>query len=173
MALFESSNLIMRKITPNDWSLFERLHQDEDVIKYAFDKPSVEQIRTRFESRLPGWKWGSEHWLCLVIVCKATQQCVGVTGLCLSEESSTDVEVGYLLLPEYHGKGFGTESLLALVQYAKREFPISKFSAIVTDGNVASCKVLEKVGFILKEREPNAYQIGGQLYDDLLYTFEV
>ncbi len=173
MALLESSHLTMRKISNEDWPLFERLHQDEEVIRYAFDKPTPDQIRTRFESRLPEWDWGSAHWLCLVICCKETQTPIGVTGLCISEDQPNDVEVGYLLLPEYHGKGYGTESLLALVEYAKQAFPIGKFNAIVTDGNIASCKVLEKVGFVLKERELNAYQIGNQLFDDLIYVYEV
>ncbi|KHA58989.1 acetyltransferase [Vibrio variabilis] len=173
MLLIESSNLIMRSIQESDWSLFERLHQDEEVIKYAFDKPSKEEIRARFNSRLPLWRWGSQHWLCLVIKDKATGNTVGVTGLCHSETKTECVEVGYLLLPEFHGKGMGTESLLALVKYAKQHFPIETFNAIVTDGNIASCKVLEKVGFQLKEREPNAYTIGGIEYDDLIYRYEV
>ncbi|NOI13843.1 GNAT family N-acetyltransferase [Vibrio hepatarius] len=173
MPIIESSNLFMRSINEGDWPLFERLHEDEEVIRYAFDKPSTEQIRSRFESRLPKWEWGSTHWLCLVIIHRDTKQPMGVMGLCRSEEQQEYVEVGYLLLPEYHGKGFGTESLLALVEYAKANFPIEKFNAIVTDGNIASCKVLEKVGFVLREREPNAYQIGGVDYDDLIYSFEV
>ncbi|WP_394145007.1 GNAT family N-acetyltransferase [Vibrio atypicus] len=173
MALIESSNLVMRAISEGDWPLFERLHQDEEVIRYAFDKPSVDQIRERFESRLPIWSWGSEHWLCLVIIDKLSNEPIGVTGLCQAENNTNHVEVGYLLLPEFHGKGYGTESLLALVKHAKLHFPIEQINAIVTDGNVASCKVLEKVGFVLRERDPNAYQIGGIDYDDLLYCYQV
>ena len=84
------------------------------------------------------------------------------------------VEIGYLLLPEYHGKGIGTESLLALIKHIQQFFPtVKNINAIVTDGNVASCKVLEKAGFELMEREENAYQIGGKLYDDLIYRFHI
>tara|TARA_Y100001960_G_scaffold329427_2_gene420705 strand:- start:150 stop:671 length:522 start_codon:yes stop_codon:yes gene_type:complete len=173
MLLIESPNLVMRTITESDWPLFERLHQDEEVIRYAFDRPTTEEIRSRFDSRLPKWGWGSQHWLCLVVEDKLTSKPVGVTGLCQSEEHDSHVEVGYLLLPEFHGKGIGTESLLALVEHTKGHFPVKKFNAIVTDGNIASCKVLEKVGFVLKEREANAYQIGGVEYDDLLYSYEV
>ncbi|KJY83844.1 acetyltransferase [Vibrio galatheae] len=173
MNCIESEQLVMTQITDKDWALFERLNQDEDVIRYAFDKPSTEQIRQRFESRLPEWKWPDSHWLCLVISEKQTGTPIGVTGLCVSEQNINEIEVGYLLLPEFHGKGYGTESLIALMDHAKAEFPIKTVNAIVTDGNIASCKVLEKAGFKLAEREKDAYQIGGQRYDDLIYRFQV
>lgn len=172
MTFIESSNLVMRSMKESDWPLFQRLHQDEDVIRYAFNQPSTEQIRARFESRLPKWNWESGHWLCLVIEDKQSNAAIGIIGLCRSESQPSHVEVGYLLLPEFHGKGYGTESLLALVEHTKNSFPVEAFNAIVTDGNIASCKVLEKVGFVLREREPNAYQIGGVSYDDLLYSYD-
>lgn len=94
--------------------------------------------------------------------------------MCIEDESDDSVEIGYLLLPEFHGKGIGTESLLALIDHVKQSLPMVKnINAIVTDGNVASCKVLEKAGFELVEREENAYQIGGKLYDDLIYRFHL
>ncbi|MEX0333979.1 GNAT family N-acetyltransferase [Vibrio tubiashii] len=173
MNQIESKKLSMAQITEDDWALFERLNQDEDVIRYAFDKPSTEQIRERFTSRLPAWNWPDSHWLCLVIREKESGDAIGVTGLCVSEQSRDEVEVGYLLLPEFHGKGYGTESLVALIDHATREFPIKTVNAIVTDGNIASCKVLEKAGFTLAEREKDAYLLGGKYYDDLIYRFQV
>ncbi|KGY11558.1 acetyltransferase [Vibrio tubiashii] len=173
MNQIESKQLLMAQITEQGWRLFERLNQDEDVIRYAFDKPTTEQIRQRFESRLPVWDWPASHWLCLVIREKDSGTAVGVTGLCVSEQNSNEVEVGYLLLPEFHGQGYGTESLVALIEHSTREFPIKRVNAIVTDGNIASCKVLEKAGFTLAEREKDAYQIGGKLYDDLIYRLDV
>lgn len=169
----ESPQLSMTQITEHDWQLFERLNQDEAVIRYAFDKPSNEQIRQRFESRLPVWSWPDSHWLCLVIREKSTGAAVGVTGLCVAEDNQQEVEVGYLLLPEFHGKGYGTESLIALLEHTTSKLPITTVNAIVTDGNIASCKVLEKAGFKLAEREKDAYQIGGKLYDDLIYRYQV
>ena len=173
MLNIESARISMTQLTKDDWALFQRLHQDEKVIRYAFDKPEVEDIRRRFESRLPVWQWGSKHWLCLVIREQWSGKAIGVTGLCVSEEGEADVEIGYMLLPESHGLGYGTESLVALVRHVEQNFPVEKISAIVTDGNIASRKVLEKCGFKLFEREKNAYQIGGVLYDDLIYRYLV
>ena len=173
MIKIETQRTYMRQIQENDWSLFERLHQEEEVIRYAFDRPSDEEIRQRFESRLPKWQWGATHWLCLVIEDKVSGESIGVTGLCIPDGCQSCVEVGYLLLPEHHGHGYGTESLVALVDYIEAHFPVKDVSAIVTDGNVASCKVLEKSGFEFVSRDKDAYQIGGKSYDDLLFRYTI
>lgn len=59
-------------------------------------------------------------------------------------------EVGYLILPRYHGQGLGSESLKALITWASEEQGIHSFDAIVTQGNIGSEKVLTKNGFSLK-----------------------
>ncbi|WP_228014178.1 GNAT family N-acetyltransferase, partial [Vibrio sp. OPT46] len=67
---------------------------------------------------------------------------------------------------------FGTESLKALINWASNEQTITAFSAVVTEGNVGSEKVLIKSGFSLKTVAPNAYKIGGKLYADRIYSIE-
>ncbi len=172
MIYIESQRLRMSQIRSDHWSLFLRLHQDKAVIRYAFDRPEVEEIRMRFDARLPEWNWGDEHWLCLVISDKFSGQWLGVTGLQISEDGSS-VEIGYLLLEEFHGKGFGTESLLALVNHIEHYFPVMEIRAIVTEGNLACCRILEKAHFKLENTEPLAFQIGGEWYDDLIYCYQV
>ncbi|MEF1193383.1 GNAT family N-acetyltransferase, partial [Vibrio parahaemolyticus] len=78
----------------------------------------------------------------------------------------------YLILPQYHGLGFGSESLKALINWASNEQTITAFSAVVTEGNVGSEKVLIKSGFSLKTVAPNAYKIGSKLYADRIYSIE-
>ncbi|WP_246616505.1 GNAT family N-acetyltransferase [Thaumasiovibrio subtropicus] len=133
----------------------------------CFDEPSPEQIKASFESRLPAWDKRSTHWLCLTLRERNSGEKIGVTGFRLVDGIA---EVGYLLLPQYHGLGFGTESLKALIQWAYAEQDIKSFKAIVTQGNVGSEKVLTKSGFILNEVVPNAYEIGGERYADHIYT---
>ncbi|TON84374.1 GNAT family N-acetyltransferase, partial [Vibrio parahaemolyticus] len=91
------------------------------------------------------------HWLCLTIFDANTQQPIGITGFVLEEDKA---EVGYLLLPEFHGQQFGTETLNALLHWAETTHDILRFSATVTEGNVASERVLTKCGFELSQVIP-------------------
>jgi RimJ/RimL family protein N-acetyltransferase len=159
----------MSQLTDKDWPLFQALNSDPAVISLCFDAPSEEDIKHSFESRLPLWSKGAEHWLCLTITSRETGEKIGVTGFRVADEVA---EVGYLLLPKYHGLGYGTESLRAVVKWAVEEQGIHSFNAIVTEGNIGSEKVLTKSGFTLKEVVPDAYKIGGKLYADHVYTLE-
>ncbi|ELA8130571.1 MULTISPECIES: GNAT family N-acetyltransferase [Vibrio harveyi group] len=164
-----TARLKMTQITDKDWELFESLHRDPAVISLCFDEPSTSEINEKFESRLSQWSKASENWLCFTMTVLETGEKIGVTGFHLVDGVT---DVGYLILPQYHGLGFGTESLRALINWAFNEHAITAFSAVVTEGNVGSEKVLTKSGFSLKEVIPNAYKIGGKLYADRIYCIE-
>ncbi|KPM92806.1 GNAT family N-acetyltransferase [Vibrio sp. 1557] len=164
-----TTRLKMTQITDKDWELFESLHREPAVISLCFDEPSPLEIKERFDSRLPLWSKASKNWLCLTMTVRETGEKIGVTGFHLIDGVA---DVGYLILPQYHGLGFGTESLKALINWAFYEQAIQEFSAVVTEGNVGSEKVLIKSGFALKTVVPNAYKIGGKLYADRIYCLE-
>ncbi|MFA0441849.1 hypothetical protein BCU70_16600 [Vibrio sp. 10N.286.49.C2] len=168
---FESRHLKMRQINVSDEDFFKQLHKNPHVTRLCFDTPSDQEIEQRFQSRLPPWCCASHHWLCLTIVDKSTKQKIGITGIIINEGKA---EVGYLLAPEHQGKGFATESLEALLLWAqlsweKQSLRPLYFSAVVTEGNKASERVLTKCGFTFIEQIANAYVIDGVLYDDRIF----
>ncbi len=162
-----SLQLTMTQITEHQWPLFERLHQDSEVIKFCFDQAPTEEIRSKFVSRLTPWSPSSKESLCLVITEKKSALLVGVTGFKLINGIA---EVGYLLLPEFYRQGYATESLCAVIEWAIAEHNITEFKAIVTAGNVGSERVLTKCGFELTKTVPNAYEIAGKRYADHIYS---
>jgi len=98
-----------------------------------------------------------------------TEDAIGVTGLKLESPSGLIAEVGYMLLTKHQGKGYGSESLRTVMSYARDVLGLRALKGVVTEGNIASCRVLEKCGFVLEQRQSNAFRIHGQLFDDLVY----
>ncbi len=170
MLALDTERLYMRTLVEADWPLFLRLHSEPQTMEFVFGEIGEEQIRRGFEHRLPAWGPDSDHWLCLVVIDKQTREELGVTGFRIM--SAGHAEVGCLLLPEYQGKGFGTESRRAIIDYAAA-IGLDSLESTVTDGNIASCKVLEKCGFVFDRREPRAYRIGDQWFDDLIYHYAI
>ena len=97
---------------------------------------------------------------------KSTGKQCGITGFVIENGVA---EVGYMLLPECHGNGIGTESLRAVIDWATQQHHIAHYQAVVTAGNIASECVLKKCGFELEKIVPDAYKIGHSLYDDHIY----
>lgn len=164
-----SARLDMTPLTQQDWLLFQQLHETPEVIAQCFDAPTETELKQKFASRLQPWHKDADHWLCLVMRLRDSGQAIGVTGMSMAEGRA---EVGYLLLPAFYGQGLGTESLQALINWATSTQEISRFKALVTAGNLASERVLQKAGFKLVAKVPNAHSIGGKRYADHIYHFD-
>ena len=70
-----------------------------------------------------------------------------IGGIGLTPEDDVYFELGYWLGFEYWGRGYATESCKALLNYVKKNTSYKNFKASVYKGNIASSKVLKKVGF--------------------------
>lgn len=58
------------------------------------------------------------------------------------------VEIGYGLLPEFWGRGYATEAVRAIIQWALIQPGVIAIEAEIEVNNVASRRVLEKSGFV-------------------------
>ncbi|WP_261818220.1 GNAT family N-acetyltransferase [Vibrio gallicus] len=162
----ETPNLLISNLVDADWDMFHSLYTDTDVIKHCFDQPQLPDIKNKFVDRVQPWLKESDSWLCLTIQQSNSSVKFGITGFWLDGDTA---EVGFLLRSQFQGKGYGTESLSALIHWAERHHGIDKFRAVVTQGNIASERVLHKCGFRLQKIIPDVYQMRGQLYSDLIY----
>lgn len=75
--------------------------------------------------------------------------CGGFVGHCkVVMTERNEAELGYLLLPEHWGKGYGSEIAKTLVNLAKQVDEIHALIAIIDPENKASQRILEKQGFL-------------------------
>ncbi len=150
-----------------DWPFFLALQQNAEVMRYVAQDRSVADIRDAFDARLQPWKPGSAHWLCLVVRDAQDDTPLGVTGYVHREDDCA--EVGFLFAPPAQGKGYGYESLKALCDFAFAGGGIRRLTATVTSGNIASRRVLEKVGFRLEGELRESYFLAGRWHNDWLF----
>nr|VUD34337.1 putative acetyltransferase [Raoultella sp. NCTC 9187] len=99
----------------DDWSFFLALQRDPQVMLYIADSRPLAEIREAFDSRLSPWTPGARHWLCLIVRDRQTHEPLGMTGYRHHEDDCA--EVGFLFTPQAQGKGYGYESLQALVRF--------------------------------------------------------
>ena len=59
--------------------------------------------------------------------------------------------LGYSILPEFWNMGFATEACKRIVNFGFESLELSTIQASTTENNIASMKVLEKIGFSLRE----------------------
>lgn len=72
-----------------------------------------------------------------------------IGDLCFKGISSDGVvELGYGIHSGYEGKGYATEAVIALVQWASSQPAVTQIDAETDPDNIASQKVLAKAGFV-------------------------
>lgn len=165
--LLETSRLILSPINESDWPLFRDLHQSEAVMRYVTDDFSEQNIRDRFNARLREWNPKCNDWLTLTIEVKATAEKIGVTGFYAQWDPYQQAELGFLLAPEFQGKGYAKESTSALLDYLFIEQNYHKAVATVTEGNTPSLNLLQSLGFQLEGTLRDNYKLNNQWYNDL------
>ena len=77
---------------------------------------------------------------------KDTEAVLGLCGL-VKRDALPEPDLGYAFLPEYVGQGYAFEACRASLRAARDIFHLPALLAIVNEGNTASRRLLEKLGF--------------------------
>ena len=92
-------------------------------------------------ARLPG----DERWVWVAIE-PAAATVIGDLGFHSPVTGHAEVEMGYVLLPAYRGRGYATEAAAALLEWAFGQPGVERVVLSIEPGNSASLRVAEKLG---------------------------
>ncbi|MGL5047268.1 MAG: GNAT family N-acetyltransferase [Shewanella sp.] len=161
-----TDRLKLRSLQNSDWEHFYALHIDPEINRFIRVPESQEALRSQFLQGTDTWFYGSGDWLTLVIETVDTGQFIGLTGLCCQSIEEQRAEVGYLLAAQSHGKGYATESLMAVIDWACLSFNVHKFVGYCAKDNHISARVLEKCGFRLEGLLRQQFKIAENWLDE-------
>ena len=144
--MFETPRLILRPFEEADPEDAFEWFSDPRVMWFTPSGPdrSVEQT----EARLAGYqthqaKHGFSKWL---ILDRLSSRPIGDSGLLVLDEYGW-IDLGFRLSQPFWGKGFATEAASAWVRAAFEEHHLAELGAFAHPDNVASLRVLSKLGF--------------------------
>jgi len=80
-------------------------------------------------------------------------------------------EIGYWLAEPFWGRGIMSEALAAVTAHAIKTHHLTRLYAVPFAWNPASCRVLEKAGYVLEARLRHSAMKNGQLIDQLQYAY--
>lgn len=140
----ETERLQHRDFQIEDAADFFKLNSHPDVMRYTGELPlnSLDEARVAIESHRDFDQVGYGRWACIH---KQTQTLIGFCGLKYLDDLDA-VDVGYRFLPDYWGQGLATEACLASLDFGFNVIGLDQIIGLVLPENVASLRVLEKVG---------------------------
>jgi ribosomal-protein-alanine N-acetyltransferase len=141
--LIKTARLVLRTVTLEDvdavasnWKL------DERPISLQEAKERISWMLRNHEQNAPGIL---VH-LCLAIIHRDTQELIGWCGLDHIDPRKENPVLFYLLKTNHWGKGLATEAAGAVIDYAFNELNLSRIDSATAYENVASKRVMEKIG---------------------------
>ncbi|MFN0199985.1 MAG: GNAT family N-acetyltransferase [Bacteroidia bacterium] len=155
--ILETPRLLLREFTLADKHDFFALNSDWEVVQYTGNLPFENMeaavnvlenviIKGQYE------KYGMGRW---AVIEKESQALLGWCGV-RPNENDGEIDLGYRYFRQYWGKGFATEAAKAVLEYAKNELQLAKIAGKAQIENIASIKVLSKIGMErMKDIEEN------------------
>lgn len=147
MQSFETERLILKPSSIEDAPFFLELYNTPKWIQFIGDRNvhTVEQaeewIRTKIMPQFERLGYGN-----YVVIRKADGAKMGAAGL-YDREGVEGIDIGFAFLPQYERQGYALEAATRIKEAAFKTFSLEKLSAIATVDNVASQRLLEKLGF--------------------------
>src|SRR5947207_9963945 len=95
----------------------------------------------------------------------------GIGFVPLTDVERVSAEIGYWLGEPFWGRSIATEALIAVTKHAIETHGLTRLFAVPFAGNAASCRVLEKAGYVLEGRLRRSAIKDGRILDQLQYAF--
>ncbi|HYM24322.1 MAG TPA: GNAT family protein [Vicinamibacterales bacterium] len=99
-------------------------------------------------------------------------EAIGGIGFVLHPDvERVSAEIGYWLGEPFWSRGIASEAVAAVTKYAMGTHGLTRIYAVPFAWNAASCRVLEKAGYVLEGRLRKSAIKDGKLTDQLQYAF--
>lgn len=157
----------LRNIDLKDYKSLLPIWNNEEIIKYTY-QPYItndEDCKNHIEWVLNNQKNNDFYYNSLVI--EFDKKIIGIIGIEIKSKYAKEYELWYILLEKYWGKGFATEAVKTLLDKFLHEVDVERLYAEAVIENIASWKLLEKIGMKKEGCLRNKF-FRNNIYKDLL-----
>ena len=167
----ETGRLRLRDFQDNDIKNIQEYATDPLVIKYLTFGPNTEEDSKQFiefckknqtESPRTNYELGITHPM--------ENKLIGGCGIKIDSQKNSVAVIGYCLNRYYWGNGYATEAAFGLLRFGFEELRMHRIYAYVDPENLASRRVLEKIGMTCEGHLRENMVIHGEHRDSLIYA---
>ena len=143
-----TERLVISKFTESDKELWQHIEKDFEVRKYI-DQKTLSRVEAANYVRDIIESYSANGYGRYAVRDKANLKLIGMCGFLLDEMG---IDFGYRYCPNPWVKGIAYEAAKAVFHFGTKTFGLSPIVAGVHPKNVASEKILKKLGFQFKSK---------------------
>jgi len=168
----ETERLLLRPFQASDFDALLAIHSRPDVARYVYWEPrTTEEMRAVLSRKIGGRSFRSEgDSLAFAVVLKDSGELVGDVSLALLSERDRLGELGFLVHPDHHGRGYATEAARAAVGLAFGTLGLHRVIGRLEARNIASARVLEKLGMRREAHFVESEFVKGEWQSEIAYA---
>ena len=146
--VLETERCVLRAVMLEDAPAIFQMMSDPRVTRYIGQQPmdspekAVERVR-KFQSLFD--EQSAIPW---AVVSHENRQLIGTCVFWNIDHPNYRTEIGYILSPQWWGKGLMTEAVAAVLNFGFTRMGLHSIEAQTDPENAASRRVLEKLGFV-------------------------
>jgi [ribosomal protein S5]-alanine N-acetyltransferase len=161
--------LLFRELTKIDALDLFQIRSNAQVMKYMDSlcmkslneaKTLISNIHLQYRQHM-GITWG--------IVDPSDNKLIGTFGFWRIIHQHCRAEIGYSLHPDYWGKGIMTKAFKILLEFGFDKLQLHSIEANVNPGNLASIRLLERIGFRKEAHFKENFLFNKQFTDSAIY----
>jgi RimJ/RimL family protein N-acetyltransferase len=142
-----TERLAIRPYDPDDHEQMHEVLYGDPAAMRLIGGPLAPEETVKVARRYAEMHW-REAYACWVVEERETGLIAGEAGLQPFDGEGPDVELAYAFGCAHWGRGFATEAGRAVLREGFEELGLERIVAVTRDENVASQRVLAKLGFV-------------------------
>lgn len=162
--------LLLRPLRGDDAPGMYAIYSDPDTMRYWSTRPvhSLEGAARMVSEDLQLQLGGTAAFWSITL--PKTGRVIGKFALFAINREHGRAELGYVLNRQFWGKGYGSESLAAMLETAFQRFGLHRLEADTDPENHASIALLRKFGFRQEGRFRERWRQGDEWRDSMMFS---
>jgi RimJ/RimL family protein N-acetyltransferase len=168
--ILTTERLLLRDFVESDWEAVLAYQQDPLYLRYnEWTSRTAEEVRQFTQMFLDHQKQIPRIKYQFAVTLKSTGQLIGNCGVRRDSPETREGDMGYELDPKFWGNGYATEAARAVLRFGFSHMHLQRVSAWCIAENVASARVLEKLGMRMERHAKNHQYFKDRWWDTLSY----
>lgn len=162
MPTLTTERLILRPMRVSDaYDMYEYACR-ADVTEYLLWSPHDSIFLTKDYLAYIEKRYKAAEFYDWAITLADSGKMIGTAGFTKIDVQNSCGEIGYVLNPDYHGKGIATEAARRVIKFGFEDVGLHRIEAKFMRGNDASLRVMEKLGMTFEGYHTDAMLVKGK-----------
>lgn len=167
--ILETERLYLREMTPDDVTALLRHFGNPQVVEFIGMQPIKTHEQANEWLRWMGGTFAAQDGLRWGVVLRQSHTFIGSVGLHNWNREAHHATLGYDVAPPYGEQGYAEEMTRQVIEFGWTHMNLNRIEADIVQGNSASMKMLQTLGFRHEGVRRQRILKGGKYYDVYLF----